>query len=92
MNEIIFTYDTSLEKFKAHINNYRDRDIEKFIETLYIYIETLATQEMNERIHKWKTIEYTTRPVFETEMDWVKRFTHLLEKFLKNSWQINKSS
>ena len=87
MNEIIFTYDVSLEKFKSHINQYRDRDIERFIDTLYIYIETLAHQEMNERIHKGKTVDET----FELEMKWIKKLAILLDKFLKNSWQINKS-
>lgn len=88
MEEIIFTYDASLEKFKHNIWTYRDKDLERFIDTLYMYIETLATQEMNERIHWGKKIEYSDRPVFETEMDWVKKFTVTLKKFLKNSWQI----
>jgi len=87
MNEIIFTYDTTLEKFKSHINNYRDRDIEKFIETLYIYIETISCQEMNLRIHTWKEVD----PLFENEMKWVLKLTRVLEQFLKNSWQINKN-
>ena len=83
MNDIIFTYDMNVDKFKTFVSkNFNEKQLYDIIDTLYMYIEIISTEEMNNRIHAGKTDN-----TIEQKLIWVAELAGTFKKFLKNSWQ-----
>lgn len=83
MNEIIFTYDMNVEKFKTFVSkNFNEKQLYDIIDTLYMYIEIISNEEMNNRIHAGKRDD-----TVEQKLIWVAELASTFKKFLKNSWQ-----
>lgn len=83
MNETIFTYDMNAEKFKAFVSQkFNGQQLEDIISCIHMYIEIMATEEMNNRIFSNKTNSDT-----EIQLQWVKDLLETFWKFLKKTWQ-----
>lgn len=83
MTEIVFKYDVNTEKFKTFVwKAFTAKQIEDILTTLYMYIEIVGSEEMNQRIYGQDKDE-----LLEIKLKWVATFADTFGKFLKIIWQ-----
>lgn len=83
MSEIVFSYDMNIKKFKDFMSQkFSDKDLENIVDAIYMYIEIVSMEEMNNRIHS-----NLTNPLIENQLIWVKELAVVFDKFLKKTWQ-----